>query len=317
MKITVLMSTYNGEKFLREQIDSILAQKYVNTFLSIRDDGSKDGTLNILQEYEKNENIKISYGLQSGVGRSFMNLLFDDESDSDYYAFSDQDDIWDDNKLFCAIKAIEESGDGAWLYVCNQRCIDGSGRYIGNRFASDFPVQRLHNSLFVNLYAGCTMVFNRQLKDKICDKKRRPDISFFDHRIHDSWVACVASLYNPIIYDYECHMSFRRHGNNETDAEIIRNAKGNKKIELILFCRKLKRLFRKNKRHHSIELTALSLLNGYGDVLDYENEHMLTIVSDYRKSINNKIVLLFSDYFRKGAPEKKIDLFIKTILNIL
>lgn len=92
--ITVLMSTYNGEKYLKEQLDSILNQEQVDLKLLIRDDGSTDGTVNILKEYENSHtNIKWYSGLNLGCGKSFFQLVLDAPK-SDYYAFVDQDDVW-------------------------------------------------------------------------------------------------------------------------------------------------------------------------------------------------------------------------------
>lgn len=94
MKVIVLMSTYNGEKYLKEQIDSILNQVKVEVFLMIRDDGSSDNTIAILKEYERqNRNIKIIKGKNIGVGNSFMQLLYN-SAEAEYYAFADQDDVW-------------------------------------------------------------------------------------------------------------------------------------------------------------------------------------------------------------------------------
>lgn len=317
MKVTVLLSTYNGEKFLAEQLDSILQQKDVKVQLAIRDDGSSDKTIDILREYEKRENIIVTLGEPLGVGRSFMNMLYNDGSDADFYAFADQDDIWDEDKLICGVRAIESAGNGPRLYVCNQRCVDCGGNYISDRFPPDFPVQTMANTLFVNLYAGCTMIFNRALKDKLVDEKRRPDIEFFDHRIHDAWTACVASVFNPIMYDSQCHMSFRRHGNNETDAEILRGVKVKKIIKIKLQIRKIKRLFGRKRRRNSVELTAKNLLIGYSDMMDDNSKTMLLTVSEYRASLQNKLALVRHKYLENGAPEKRADLIVKIIFNRL
>ena len=94
------MSTYNGEKYLSQQIDSILNQKEIDVHLFIRDDGSYDNTWKLLEEYkQKYEKINIISAKNVGVGNSFMNLLYSVPNIYDYYAFSDQDDIWEPNKI--------------------------------------------------------------------------------------------------------------------------------------------------------------------------------------------------------------------------
>ena len=98
MKVLVLMSTYNGEKYLREQIDSILGQRGVEVSLLVRDDGSTDATLTTLDEYKESGRLDYYCGNNLGPARSFMHLLQNAPA-SDFYAFSDQDDKWMDDKL--------------------------------------------------------------------------------------------------------------------------------------------------------------------------------------------------------------------------
>lgn len=106
--VCVMMSTYNGEKFLERQIDSILDQKEVNIELIIRDDGSNDATCKIIQKYiEKHKNIQVYFGINLGYERSFFDLMLK-AGEYKYYAFSDQDDVWDDFKLKKAIEKMQE-----------------------------------------------------------------------------------------------------------------------------------------------------------------------------------------------------------------
>ena len=90
-KVQVLLSTYNGEKYLKEQLDSIIAQKGVDVHILARDDGSKDDTIKILEGYE---NIDIIKGSNIGVCKSFFELI-NKSGEYDYYSFADQDDVWD------------------------------------------------------------------------------------------------------------------------------------------------------------------------------------------------------------------------------
>ena len=116
MRLTVLMSTYNGEKYLRNQLDSILAQQLpegMELKVVVRDDGSTDSTLAILEEYTKNNNDKVSYYIGENLkpARSFWHLVHNCEQ-SDYYSYSDQDDVWFPDKLSRAINAIERIRGG-------------------------------------------------------------------------------------------------------------------------------------------------------------------------------------------------------------
>ena len=108
-EVLVLLSSYNGEKYIKEQIDSILTQKNITVKLFIRDDGSTDATRNILKEYEKYSNCVVVFGDNIGAANSFLWLIQNAHS-SGYYAFSDQDDIWDRDKLSSAISIIKSTG---------------------------------------------------------------------------------------------------------------------------------------------------------------------------------------------------------------
>src|SRR5690554_3762938 len=110
MKIAIVLSTYNGEKYISEQLDSILNQTYQNFMLYIRDDGSKDSTISIIQKYQKTNPTKITF-IQDDLGNlhvfdSFKQLLL--HSSGDYYVFCDQDDIWTTNKLKVMQKRMKE-----------------------------------------------------------------------------------------------------------------------------------------------------------------------------------------------------------------
>ena len=110
--VAVLMSTYNGEKYIKEQLDSIFNQKEVYVTLYVRDDGSTDNTLEIIKAYH-NDIILLPFDENKGPGLSFMTLLYHVMSLStqyDYYAFADQDDIWMDVKLNKAIQQIQNNG---------------------------------------------------------------------------------------------------------------------------------------------------------------------------------------------------------------
>ena len=109
-KVTILMSTYNGEKYLEEQIDSLLNQTYKNISILIRDDGSKDNTVHIIKEKKKsNDNITLIEGKNVGFIKSFLELINLAEK-SDYYAYCDQDDVWMEEKIQRAVEFFEMCG---------------------------------------------------------------------------------------------------------------------------------------------------------------------------------------------------------------
>ena len=172
IKVAIIMSTYNGEKYLREQIDSILNQKNVDVELFIRDNGSSDSTAEIISDYAvKNHNV-IFWNKDSiinrGIRDSFLTLLkevCDEYTDINYFAFADQDDVWKSEKLYAAVKMIEENADRETptLYYSNKTFVDADLNLISEehiKYYGDF-----FEALWPSLASGCTMVFNKKMAE--------------------------------------------------------------------------------------------------------------------------------------------------------
>ena len=118
-KVTILMSTYNGEDFLEEQLQSLLSQQDVETHILVRDDGSTDRTRDILDHWQDAGKLTWYGGDNLGWAMSFMHLLIHAQPDADYYAFCDQDDIWLPDKLSRAVSMIEQQEQECVLYCSN------------------------------------------------------------------------------------------------------------------------------------------------------------------------------------------------------
>ena len=154
--VQVLMSTYNGEKYLKEQIESVIAQTGVEVHLLIRDDGSKDGTLEILDQYKDIEIVKAQ---NVGATRSFLELI-KIAGNYDYYAFADQDDVWDTDKLAIAVGKMAKF-EGPVIYSGNTRLVDENLSFIRNETLR--PVTTLGSAIVKNYATGCTVVLNSEL----------------------------------------------------------------------------------------------------------------------------------------------------------
>lgn len=219
MNVVVLMSTYNGEKYIKEQIDSILNQENVNVLLMIRDDGSSDNTMAVLQDYRRQyKNIKIIKGKNIGVGNSFMHLLYKSD-EADYYAFADQDDVWKKDKLIKGIEMINAVGsDEPLLYVSNQIIVNENMEVQGMRYKNP-PSTEIVSIINRNPFSGCTMIMNRRLRNMLTDKDRRPVHQFFNVRIHDAWIAMYAGCVGKIIYDEKSYILYRQHEGNVVGAD--------------------------------------------------------------------------------------------------
>lgn len=204
VKVNVLLSTYNGERFLREQIDSIFAQKDVEVLLTVRDDGSKDSTLSILQGY--GSQLSWYQGNNLGPARSFMELLQRSE-DADLYAFADQDDFWLADKLSVAANCLKEYADVPALYFSRTQLTDENLQPTG--VVETNPLLTFGESLVYEFVPGCTIVMNRRLRDIV--NRYTPDYL----SMHDVWVYSVAlAVGAKVVFDKTPHILYRQHGNN-------------------------------------------------------------------------------------------------------
>lgn len=214
--VAVLMSTYNGQKYLSRQIESILTQKGVEVTLVIRDDSSLDDTQIVLEEYAgAHDNILYYRGKNVGVGMSFMRLL-EKAPHCDYYAFSDQDDIWLEEKLIRAVETIKDVS-GPALYASNLILVDKDGREIGLRDSIE-PKHSLIDCVVRNYMNGCTMLLNNEMRDKLVGRRFRPNKRILDIRYHDAWSMLVAQAIGSVYYDSNGYIHYRQHENNVVGA---------------------------------------------------------------------------------------------------
>ena len=220
MKITILLSSYNGEKYLKEQLDSLFAQTYKNFQIIVRDDGSTDKTKYILNEYEKNYPNKVQI-IEDGIGnlgssKSFMKLL-EYSSDCEYVMFCDQDDVWLPEKIEMSINKIKEleveSNKNIPLLVFTDLTVVDEKLNIINK--SYWNYQKLIPSitndwkklLSQNVITGCTIIMNKKAKE-VC-------LPFtLEMMIHDQWIGVNVSKYGKIGYLNEQTILYRQHGNN-------------------------------------------------------------------------------------------------------
>lgn len=222
-KILIMMSTYNGEKFLIEQLESILNQTFDNFKLMIRDDGSKDKTKEILKYYKKKnpKKIEIIYGKNCGAKNSFLKLLTNCSDEYRFYAFADQDDIWKSNKLELAINKIQRNDNIPFLYFSNYDIVTENLTFVRKGYIKSKKIFSLENSLVQCMGLGCTMVFNKKLLDIIKIKQ----YDYEDIIMHDYWIYFIATTFGKIYLDYESTLLYRQHGKNVYGATISRRKK--------------------------------------------------------------------------------------------
>lgn len=205
--VCVLMSVYNGEKYLREQVESILNQEGVKVYLLIRDDGSIDSSLTILDTF--GSQIQVIHEKNVGIIQSYSLLVKEGINiDCDYYAFSDQDDIWDKRKLLRAVELLDKlDSQKPALYFSNLEYTDENIRSLGLVYPKK-PYYTKKNSLIWNYAYGCTEVFNRKAAEMYCKGlgKRM--------WMHDYWLYLIGMHLGNCYYDDKSYISYRQHGAN-------------------------------------------------------------------------------------------------------
>ena len=204
-KVQVLMSTYNGERFLVEQIESLLNQTWQNLEILIRDDGSRDKTTDILRQYGADyKNIRIFPEENRGISASFFELL--KRSDADYVAFCDQDDIWLEGKIEAAVGKLEQE-TGPALYCSNKILVDSDGVPMAKQ-DNRRRIPGFGNAVVECICTGCTAVMNRKMADIIAAKLPQHAI------LHDWWSYLVASYAGKVIFDERAFIKYRQHEEN-------------------------------------------------------------------------------------------------------
>ena len=208
MKIAVLMSTYNGQKYLDEQLMSIADQTFSKMMtLYIRDDGCTDNTLKIIEKWKKKIDIVFFQGENVGPARSFWKLLMNSEIQADYYAFCDQDDIWDLDKLERGVDSLKEEVHPA-LWCSNCRIINGEGKILQKKMNECSPNFAIDAQMVCGTTQGCAMLFNNKLRQYLINR------NLSGKPMHDFVVMTYAIAIGKVIYDEEPSFGYRVHENN-------------------------------------------------------------------------------------------------------
>ncbi len=220
--LTVLLATYNGEKYLKEQIESLLSQTYSDFQILIHDDGSTDGTMAIINSYMTKYPEKIKYLEGEKCGGACQNFSFMlSKCDSEYIMFCDQDDVWFPDKIEITMDSMREaeriSPNLPVLVHGDLTVTDGDLNVIDKSF---FHFQSINGKratfshlLVQNYVTGCTVMINRNLKDKCGEIPR-------ECAMHDWWLALVCSLFGEIVFINRPLLYYRQHEGNKVGAKV-------------------------------------------------------------------------------------------------
>lgn len=282
MKIAILLSAYNGVEYIESQLESLLNQK--NTFdidIIVRDDGSNDGTQDILDKFQSEGKLRWYQGQNQKSARSFISLIRENRG-YDFYFFSDQDDIWDSDKVEIGISKIADIDKPA---ICcgNARLVDRELKPINRNVFRKKPHYSFYSILCRPEIQGCTAVFNNRMAELIQNVEMPSIIT-----MHDSYLGRVClAVDGLIIYDEVPHMSYRIHEKNVVGLQTS-NKSGKKSI--------IKSRINEIKRKEPISISdqAKEIMRLYGDRISDKNKKILNRVINYKKNIFSRLALACS-----------------------
>lgn len=300
-KVAVLLSTYNGEFFLRDFLNSLCEQNYKNFDVIVRDDGSVDQTLKILKEYTNILSLTmIPESNNLGPARSFFKILNDAGSSYTAYMFADQDDWWAPEKILRCINHLQsvDNNNIPTLYFSSLELVDENLQHLC--FTPSPNTIGLHNALVENIATGCTIGINSQAR--LLALKSVPK-SF---TMHDWWLYILLSALGNVFFDPVPTIKYRQHSSNTI---------GGASSFLVDYKRRFLRFFKRKKTGvFMISDQAQSFLDCYGNLLSDELCRMVEILTPSRKGIFTSMRLfLFSPFSR----QRKFDDLILRVIFLL
>lgn len=290
--VSIAMATYNGEKYLKEQLDSIYNQTYNNIEVIVCDDCSTDNTVAILKEYAE------KYGLNYYVNEKNVGYVKNFEKaiglcSGQYIALSDQDDLWNDKKIETLLQEIKEN----LLIHSDASLIDEDGNILSQTWKNEISShKRFEDFLFSNVVTGCTVMFSKVLLK---------DVLPFPHGLayHDWYLAIHAAKYGKIRYLNKPLVKYRQHLTQDTGAhsanylyklfaEPLKRVMGKESLREIGIKKQIKNLLSikssvsfSQKQHQYIE-DAISYFNSY--LNSFFHFKMFFIGCKYKKHLNRK-----------------------------
>lgn len=290
----ILMSTYNGAKVVEKQIVSIMEQKDVDIFLTIRDDGSKDDTLKVIENIARRyKNIRIIKGDNVGWKKSFLELIQLSE-EHDYYGFSDQDDIWMPNKVINSIREMEaDKYNGVKLTHVNSICTNEDLKPQKEQQVRFSAPRNRKSAIAQEYFQGCSMLWNNIAMQILKKYSPKADLA------HDFWVGTVCFYFGKVFYiDTPQFYHIRYENNSSSDGNVDAGRK--KRMQMF-------------KNGDTVYMNpAVDLIEGYHDELDNSDFNFLRMVQESKHSFLKRLKLVLDQEFVRES--KKSTLLFKLVL---
>lgn len=281
--VKVLMSVWNSASnpYWKEQLASIHAQEGVDVSLLVRDDGSSDSTISVLQQEREAGRLDWYQGENLGPARSFLDLL-SHAHDADFYAFSDHDDVWLPEKLRVATEALRDA-KGPALYFCQTKLVDAQLQPLTQ--VPIHPRLTYGEALMYQFIGGCTMVMNEALRRVVTTYQPRY------LRMHDIWIYDIAlAIGAKVVFDSTPHILYRQHGNNSVGQSGSRRAQWRDRWQHL------------RRGEHIRRRTAEELLQGFGSLMTQKNRELTERVAHYNRGLGRRLSLLFDSRLTPARP---------------
>lgn len=302
-KVAILLCTYQGQQFLADQLDSFALQTYPNWEVRASDDGSTDATLEILLAYQQKwgkHRLSVHAGPAQGFAANFLSLSCDASIDADYYAYSDQDDLWEADKLQRAVEWLRTvPAQIPALYCSRALLVDADNRPTGLsplfRRAPDFS-----NSLIQSIGGGNTMVFNEAARTLL--RKAGQDVTIISH---DCWAYMVVSgCGGKVFYDPRPGVRYRQHDGNLVGTNLSWQARWSRVTRLW------------NGWFRSWNDRNIESLQRLSECLTPENRHILENFCMARKSrLLPRLALFARCGIRRQSTAGNLALFVAAVFN--
>ena len=305
--ITILMATYNGAKYLREQLDSLFSQTVQDFYLFISDDASTDSTISIISQYQQSypNRINIFRRLRnSGSAKhNYLELMIDHKDD--YVMLCDQDDVWFPHKIEHTLQLMEQMehqyGKDTPLLVHTDLSLTDENLNIihpsyQQAMCDNFERTSLNYALIQNTFPGCACMYNRALANLIVEK---PLYCI----MHDWWLMLVCAAFGHIGFSYEKTVLYRQHRNNSIGAQ-----------DMGTLSYKLNRLFHADEVRHAIDITYAQAYNFIQMYSSQLSPQQISLVQTYCKIPTmkklQKLHTLLRLHVLKNTLTRKIGHFI-------
>lgn len=302
--IAILMASYNGERYIKDQIESIINQNFSDWHLFISDDGSIDNTLRLEKSYQEKFPQKITIvenkTNKHGSKYNFFNLLnIVLREKYNYFMFSDQDDVWKKNKVSDTFKLMKQAKNNTSVPILvhtDLEVVDENLKTLGNSFikyrALDPKCKDINHLLIQNNVTGCTMMVNRPLLVKALQVENIDEIA-----MHDWWFALIASIYGKIYFLNESTIKYRQHSENVVGATNVNS------LGFII-----KRVVGKDHVKETINMSirqAQKLLDDYTDI----PQNMKKVIVGFSKinnlnKLNRQYYVIKNKILKQGTIQK-------------